>query len=183
MDGLQRQSLPGWNSDVSPRNQDGQSESAKRCYKWEPSNSWPKPRSQRSTTHNTKKATKEYNTQHKEGNQGVQYTTQRRQPRSTIHNTKKATKEASGLAMSLTARVRMASSLPIDVSEAAIHTEETYSILDLTKLGVVLLLHLEFIDIGSNFSFRVLHTECCPFLAHVSSRGGHCLEFPAMAFR
>ena len=149
MDGLQRQSLPGWNSDVSPRNQDGQSESAKRCYKWEPSNSWPKPRSQRST----------------------------------IHNTKKSTKEASGLAISLTARVRMASSLPIDVSEAAIHTEETYSILDLTKLGVVLLLHLEFIDIGSNFSFRVLHTECCPFLAHVSSRGGHCLEFPAMAFR
>ena len=37
-----------------------------------------------------------------------------------------------GRVMILTARLWMASSLPSKVSEAAIHTDETYSILDLT---------------------------------------------------
>ena len=42
--------------------------------------------------------------------------------------------EASGIAIILTARLSMASSLPSDVSEAAIHTDKTYSILDLASL-------------------------------------------------
>ena len=41
-------------------------------------------------------------------------------------------REASGIAILLTARLWMASSLPSDVSEAAVHTDETYSIFDLT---------------------------------------------------
>ena len=43
-------------------------------------------------------------------------------------------REASGIIMISTARLWMALSLPSDVSEAFIHTDETYSILDLTML-------------------------------------------------
>ena len=43
-------------------------------------------------------------------------------------------REDSGISTMLTARLWMATSLPSDVSEAAIHTYQTYSILDLTIL-------------------------------------------------